>query len=106
MKKDEIFEEEEEKELSDENDIEENKNDDLSISGKIEEFEIEEDIKKSNERQRQIEKDSFKQDMLDEKQHLIEIFDDLKDNIKQNKSFLSRMFIKYYRILSKVIYIY
>jgi hypothetical protein len=49
MKENEIFEEEEkeeEKELSDENDIEENKNNnDLSVSPKTEESDIEEDIK-------------------------------------------------------------
>ena len=76
--------EEEEKEISDENDKEE-KIDDLSISHKTEESDIEENIKKSNEEQKQIEKDIIHQDMLDEKQHLIDIFDDLKDNIQQNE---------------------
>ena len=83
MKGDEIF-EEEGKEISDENDKEE-KIDDLSISHKTEESDIEENIKKSNEEQKQIEKDIIHQDMLDEKQHLIDIFDDLKDNIQQNE---------------------
>ena len=41
--------------------------------------------KKSNKGEKQFEKDSLKQDMFDEKQHLIDVFENLKDNIKQNK---------------------
>jgi len=84
MKEVEII-EEEGKKISDENDKEENKIDDLFISPLEEELDNEENIEKSNEEQKQIENDSIKQNMLDEKQHLIDIFDDLKDNIYQNE---------------------
>ena len=84
MKEVEII-EEEGKKISVENDKEENKIDDLFISPLEEELDNEENIEKSNEEQKQIEMDSIKQDMLDKKQHLIDIFDDLKDNIKQNE---------------------
>ena len=84
MKEVEII-EEEGKKISDENDKEENKIDDLFISPLEEELDNEENIEKSNEEQKQIENDSIKQNMLDEKQHLTDIFDDLKDNIYQNE---------------------